>query len=303
MEINTKERRIVFLLVILCLLPPIVLGMKLPPAPLGTADAVFNYIEEEPKENAPKENAGAIIVLALDFGPGTAAENRPQAKLMIEHLLRKRIPFALTSIYVLASPFLQELPLEIIKELKEEMPDETWSYGTDWVNFGYLPGGFMEVQSLARSKDWWAHLKTDASGNVLSELPIMQSLKSIKDVRSLVQITGLVGTFSAWLQFFQVKGHIPVMLHGCTSITIPDAYMYYASGQMHGLFEGIAGAAWYEHRLNTVFQDRKIDSAQRINTGTSFAQILVVALVIIGNLTLAIQWIRKRGSKRGGVHD
>jgi hypothetical protein len=288
-ESNTKERRIVFLLVILCLLPPIVLGMKLPPAPLSTADTAFNYIEKE-----PEAGKGHVVVVAVDFGPGTAAENKPQAKVIIEHLLRKRIPFALTSIYVLATPFLQELPLEIIEELREEMPDESWEYGRDWVNLGYLPGGFMEVQSLARAKDWRIHLKTDAAGNVLSELPIMESLKSIRDVRGLVQITGLIGTFSAWLQFFQIKGHIPVMLHGCTSITIPDAYMFYASGQMHGLFEGIAGAAWYEHRMNEAFPERVIDSAQSINTGTSFAQILVVLLVLLGNAGLIFKWMRRR---------
>lgn len=297
-SINTqKERRIIFLLVILCLLPPIVWGIKLPPAPLGTSDAIFDYIQSE-----PEPNKGTVMVLALDFGPGTAAENKPQAKLVIEHLLRKRIPFALTSIYVLASPFLQELPLEIIEELKKELPDEHWEYGKDWVNFGYLPGGFMEVQSLARAKDWWSHLKTDANGNILSELPIMQSLKNIQNVRALAQITGLVGTFSAWLQFFQTKNHTPVMLHGCTSITIPDAYMYYASKQMNGLFEGIAGAAWYEHRMNQILPDRTIDSAQSVNTGTSFAQILVIVLVVVGNATLLAQWFRKKPpSKRSGV--
>lgn len=289
MEANTKERRIVFLLVLLCLLPPIMLGIKLPPAPLSTADKAFFHIEE-----SFHESKGNFVVIAIDFGPGTAAENKPQAKVVIEHLLRKRIPFALTSIYVLASPFLQELPLEIIESLKEELPDEKWEYGVDWVNFGYLPGGFMEVQSLARSKDWWSHLKTDAEGNILSELPVMQTLKSIKDVNSLIQITGLTGTFSAWLQFFQIKGHIPIMIHGCTSITIPDAYMFYASGQMHGLFEGIAGAAWYEKSLSSKYPNRIIDSAQAINTGTSFAQILVIVLVISGNAGLLIRWIKRR---------
>jgi hypothetical protein len=290
MNYNLKERRIVFLAVILCLLPPIILGITLPPAPMGTADSAFYHIEQNMDEHK-------TVIIAVDFGPGTAAENKPQAKLMIEHLLRRKIPFALTSIYVLASPFLQELPLEVISELKEEMPDADWEYGKDWVNLGFLAGGFIEVQNLAKSKNWWTHLKTDAEGNVLSELPIMKSLKSIKDVSSLVQITGLTGTFSAWLQFFQVSGHTPKMLHGCTSITITDAYMFYASGQMNGLFEGIAGAAWYEHLLDKAFPERTMSTAQIVNTGTSFAQILVMALVVFGNLKLFSGWLRRRKAR------
>jgi hypothetical protein len=232
--------------------------------------------------------------VAVDFGPGTAAENKPQTKLVIEHLMRKRIPFALASIYVLAAPFLQELPQEVAAQLENEYPGEKWLYGTDWVNFGYMPNGLISVQSLAKSKDWWTYLKFDADGNSVAELPLMKKVRSIHDISTLVQITGLQGVFSVWLQFFQSGGYTPALVHGCTSITIPEAYIYFSSGQIRGFFEGIAGAAWYEFKLGQQYPDRVIDSAQAVNTGTSFAQLLVFCLVIIGNAILLVKWVKAK---------
>lgn len=288
MKSKSGERRIVFLLVVLCLLPPVVMGVRLQPAPMKTAESTFSYM------NGLKREDEKVVFVAVDFGPGTAAENKPQTKLVIEHLMRKRIPFLVGTIYVLASPFLQELPREVAAQLEEEMPGEKWEYGRDWVNVGFMPNGLISVQSLAKSKDWWDYLKFDADGNSVSELPLMSSVKSIKDVSTLVQITGLQGVFSVWLQFFQTTSYTPAMVHGCTSITIPEAYIYFSSGQIRGFFEGIAGAAWYEHKLKELYPKRVIDSAQAVNTGTSFAQLLVFALVFVGNSMLLVRWVRSR---------
>ncbi|HMO17994.1 MAG TPA: hypothetical protein PKA63_11925 [Oligoflexia bacterium] len=300
MKNRNFERRIIYFLLVLVILVPIVSGVRLKPAPMKTANVTFEYIDSlgvkvsdtNPEIKRSETKPGAVV-LALDFGPGTAAENKPQAKLVIEHLMRKRIPFVLTSIYVLAAPFLQQLPLEIAEALEAEMPGEKWVYGKDWVNIGFMPNGIISIQSLAKSKDWWGYLKFDVEGRSISELPIMQNIKSIHDISTLVQITGLQGVFSAWLQFFQIDGAVPVLIHGCTSITIPEAYNFFTSGQLRGFFEGIAGAAWYEQRLYQEYPDRKIDAAMVVNTGTSFAQLFVFGMVIFGNLLLLISVVKR----------
>ncbi len=276
------ERYVVFGLIVIVLSVPLILKVEQRPAPVRTAEDAYSYLENT-------ENIKGVLV-AIDFGPGTSAENKPQAKLIIEHLMRKRIPFALTTLYVLAVPYLKELPLEVAAELSKENPSEVWEYGKDWVNFGYLPSGTLQLQALSKSDNWVEYLKFDAFGAPMSEVLVMEKFKTISDISALVELTGLQGLLSVWLQYFQTSKHTPKFIHGCTSISIPDAFAFYTSGQLVGLFEGIAGAAWYEEKLAESIPSRTLSFAQSVNTGVSFAQILVIVLVVLGNFKGYFKW-------------
>ena len=279
-RMDKLDRRYIFLFVAISLMIPLVLGVSLRPAEMATAKAFFDKVQS--LEPAP----GKIVLISADWGPGTLAENRPQTMLVMEHLMRKRIPFALISVYVLASPFLRETPEAVARQLEQEFPGERWEYGKDWVNLGYQPNSLIMVEGLAKSSDWHQHLKADANGASLQDLPLMQDVRSIRDVLALMEFTGLQGVFNLWLQYFQTEGYRPPFLHGCTSVTIPEAFIYYASNQIVGLFEGIAGAAYYELLLDQHYETRNANVAIRVNTGLSFAQLLVIFLIVLGNLSL-----------------
>lgn len=276
--------RIIYVLVALALLIPYVSDIRLPPAPMAAANDTFATID------ALKPEPGKIVVIAADFGPGTFGENRPQAELAIEHLMRKRIPFALMSLYQLASPTLKELPLKVAARLQEQNPGESWVYGKDWVNFGYQANGGLALQSFGRATDIREVQASDAFGIPLSELAVMEGVRTIRDVRLLIHITGLVGVFNTWLQFFRTEGYSPPMLHGCTSISIPDAYIYYSSKQILGFFEGIGGAAWYDKMMTDKFGERP-DVAKGVNTGLAFAQLIILFLILVGNI---VHFARRR---------
>ena len=271
------DPRVVYLFVALALALPMIKGVSLKPVRMEAAESFYNTLEALPS------NSDKAVMLVLDWGPGTFAENGPQSKITMEHLFRKRIPFILTSIYAQASPTLQELPLEVVSELKKEMPNENWEYGKDWINIGFQAGGWQSIQSLASSEDFHQILKTDVRGIPIAELPMMNKIHTIKDIQMLVQITSLVGTFNAWLQFFRTDKYKPEMLHGCTSITIPEAYLYYSSKQILGFFEGVAGAAWYDELLNKNFPMRK-EQAKGINTGLAIAQMVILFFIALGNI-------------------
>ena len=209
------DRRLIYLFVAVSLSIPLILEWRLPPAPMPTADRFFEVVEQ--LEPSPEK----IVLIASDWGPGTQAENREQTKIAIEHLMRKRIPFAMISVYTLATPFLEEVPREVAKRLSAEHDGQTWEYGKDWVNFGFQPGGYLMVEGLAKAKNWHEHLKTDVNGTPLEDIEVMKGVKSIRNVELLMEFTGLVGVFNYWLQFFQVEGYSPKFVHGCTSITIP----------------------------------------------------------------------------------
>jgi hypothetical protein len=285
-KIGKIDRRIVYMLVIVALSIPLVLKIQLPPAKMDTAESYFNQIESLRAEDG-------IVLIAADWGPNTLGENLPQTRVTIEHLMRRRIPFALITIYSLGSPFLDQLPRDIAQELQSEMPDEKWEYGIDWVNWGYRIQPSVMIQGLAKSDDLHEYLKADAYGSPISSIPVMKNIKTIKDITLLVEITGLSGALSAWIQFFQGEDYRPPFVHGCTSITIPEAYIFYSSKQLIGLFEGIAGAAWYDKILKEHFPNRTDQTTQIINSSLAFAHLIIIFMIILGNVSVLLQRRKK----------
>lgn len=272
------DPRIIYLLVAIALAIPLTLGVKLPPAAMPAADAFFREVEKL----IPGQ--GRLVLVAMDWGPGTTAENEPQTKVAIEHLLRRRVPFAVVTLYAQGAPMLRTVPVDVIADLEKELPGEKWTYGVDWVNLGYQPQSSLFIRSFASSKDLHELLKTDAHGTPISEIPLMKEIRTPDRVQMLMEFTGLVGVFNSWLQFFRTERFKPSFVHGCTSITIPDAYLFFASKQITGFFEGIAGAAWYDRLLKQAYPTRRADYATPVNSGLAFAQLIILALIVLGNV-------------------
>ena len=294
-KLDRIDSRVIYFFVALAIGTPLVTHYSLPPNRMPAAQAYYDQIEKL------TEQKGKIVLISADWGPGGIAENRPQTELAIEHLLRRRIPFAMISTYPLATPFLESLPQQSAHKLERELPSEKWEYGVDWVNLGYRPNGFLMIQGLAKATDLHTVLEVDANGTPVADIPLMKNIHTIRDISMLIEVTGLVGVFNNWIQFFQTQDYRPPFLHGCTSITIPEAYNFFAAGQIVGLHEGIAGAASYELYLNEAFPNRVSGDAIRNNTSIAIAQILIVVLVVLGNFGSLGRWIggRMTGDVRG----
>ena len=91
------------------------------------------------------------------------------------------------------------------------------------------------------------------------------------------------------------------MAHGCTAITIPEAYEYMEAGQITGLFEGIAGAAAYNELLERDRDptDPPASPVARIHmTSQMIAHILILIFVALGNIGI---FMRRRARHQGGA--
>lgn len=277
-SIDNIDRRIVYIFVALALSIPLLLKVELPPAKMDTAQSAFSVIDKL----APEKG---IVLISADWGPNTYGENEPQTRAAIEHLMRRRIPIALITIYSLATPYLDQIPRAVAKDLEAEFPGQRWEYGKDWVNLGFRIQPAVMIQGLAKTKDIADYFKTDAYGTSLASLPAMQGIKSIEDISLFVETTGLSGILSLWIGYLQGATYRPPFIHGCTSISIPDSYNYFASGQLVGLFEGIAGAAWYDKLLTDTYPKRSDQTTQLINSSLAFAHLIIIALIILGNVS------------------
>jgi len=274
-------RRLIYLAVILSVFIPLAFKIAIPPARLKSAEAIKSIVERLPSDS--------FALLFFDFGPSTRAENEPQAEGILEHLLRRRVRVAIFTLLPLAEGFLKSVPERVIKRLEAEMPGEKWVYGVDWINMGYRIGDALFLQGLAKSEDIPKYLGKDFSGLKVSDLKVFANVRTLRDIGIVGQFSGVVGIFDAYIQFLQQGGYIPKIIHGCTSITIPEAYIYLDSGQLKGVLEGLSGAAWYSKLLKDSFTKREPDQALLSNTALGVSQLLVLILIALGNLNMFLK--------------
>jgi len=274
----SQGRRFIYLLMIVAVAVPVLFGVSQRPSRLVSAERMYSVID------TLSVSPGDVAMVWLDFGPNTVAENGPQASVIIEHLFRRRIPVIVLSQYQQSEGLLRRIPQEIATTLEAESPGQTWRYGEAWINAGFKPGGSVTIQALVKSPDISRFLGRDVTGMPITQYPVFASIGGVERVKLVAQVTGLVGVFDTIVQFFQKNGYRPTLVHGCTSITIPEAYIFLDSGQLHGLLEGIAGAAWYSEVLREHFP-RSINQKLLVtNTALSAAHIMIIALIIFGNI-------------------
>ncbi len=291
--LDRVDRRIIYGFVMLALLIPIVWGKALPPAKMESARKYFETID------SLESRDDRIVFLALDWGPSTQAENGPQTEATMEQLMRKRVKFALVSYIYMAEPFMRNMPRKVADRLEAESramgKNEKWEYGKDWVNIGYKPGMQIILQQVSKTEDIRDVFKTDANGELLKNIPCMQKISRFEQIPMLAEFTGMVGVFNLWVQFFQSEKHRPKMVHGCTSITIPEAYIYLDSGQLSGLLEGVAGAAYYSKLLG--YTAKKPNAAMKNMTALSVAHFVIIFFIFLGNLGMFIKQARARNAR------
>lgn len=269
-----SSKNIIYLLVFLTVAIPIWLNLSVRPIKMKAAGKMYQLIENLPQDK--------LAILSLDYTPSTIAENEPQFEVLFEHLLRKKIPVVLMTTIPLASPFLRSSSDKVFTRLAAE--NLNFKYGTDYIILGYRPARHLFFQALSKSSDITRFLNNDVNGTSLDGYPIFKNKNTIKDISFVANITGLVGVFDSFVQFLTTEDYKPFLGHGCTSITIPDAYIYLDSGQLSGLLEGVSGASWYSKLLDDKYPQRLTDGSKAINTALGFAQGLILFLILIGNL-------------------
>ena len=194
------DRRVIYLLVFIGLSIPLIAGQTMRPAEMKESITAFSRIEKIAEQENP------FVLVAMDWGPSTSAENLPQTHVMLEHIMRRQVPFALISVLPYAKPYMESLPEEILKDIQKDSPEINYVYGKDWVDFGYQPNFSLMVNQLAKA-DFHEFPGTDAKGNKLSDLELTKKFRSIHDLSGLIEVTGLSGAMDMWIQLFNRDGY------------------------------------------------------------------------------------------------
>jgi hypothetical protein len=180
---------------------------------------------------------------------------------------------------------------QLIDELIEvEFPDKV--YGEDWIHLGYKAGNQGLINTLL--SDFKAMYTTDLAGTAIDDFPMMAGIRSLRDFDLILGMgSGFPGT-KEWVQFAGDPGDIPVG-GGTTAVMAPLLYPYYPK-QMVGFMGGLQGAAEYEFALAKVYpeyEDRSRIASTSMGPQVT-AHLVIVAFVIIGNITYLAERRRRR---------
>jgi len=268
-RIAKVDRRIIFLLVGLAAIIPLLFPIGLPVDITQPVKSVYDTIEALPE--------GSIVVVSVDYDPGSEAELFPATLAFIDHCFRKNLRVYMMGLWPAGIP----LGNIVFEELA---PKYNKVYGVDYINVGYKPGGAVMLLSLGRNVA--DVVATDYAGVPIDSFPLGKAVKSAGDM-------SVVMTFSAgdpgilhWIIYFNARFGTTIC-GATTAISAPRQYQYLASGQLTGLLGGLKGAAEYETLVK-----RKGRATAGMDS-QSIVHVLIVIFIIIGNIILIYERRKK----------
>jgi hypothetical protein len=260
LRLQQIDRRIIYAAVAVLVAIPLYIHFDFRAIPTRPVISLYDKIESLPPDK--------LVIISSDWGPDILAECRPQFRCLIEHMMRRRLKFAVMT------------PLPEGVGLAQAVCDDLaakygYVYGKDYVNWGYLPAYALAIIGLV--KDIPGTISSDYQATPLADLPAMNGVTSIKDSVSMcLCVTGSAswGYWTTWV-YGQIRTPIGV---GVTGIIAPEIFPYLDSGQVSGLMAGMKGAAEYEDLLGERLQGFKAMKSQNM------AHLLVILLIILGNI-------------------
>lgn len=277
--IGRLDRRIVYLGLLVLTLMPLVFRWSLP-----------LYVTEPPKrlhETIEALPTDRLVLISSDWDAGSQAESRPQLMAVVRHLIRRGIKFAVLSIGYPTSPQLSQDTVQ--QAIQLEGAEGRYRYGTEWLNLGYK---FPDDPWLrAFTNDLSSAVKEDWESRPLSEFPLMHGVRKFGPKGQISMVLDVTGqdTIKFWYQYLSPTG-VKIGL-ACTAVMAPEQYAFLDSGQLSGLLTGMKGAAEYEQILNAP------GSGMPGMAGQSFAHLYILILIVLGNLSVLMGWMRRRRAR------
>lgn len=254
------DRRIIFLVIGLCTLLPLLFPVGLPIKISSEVRGVYDHIESLPERS--------VFLLSIDFDPASKPELYPQAVSLLRHAFRKNLRVVTMTLWVSGTGMADQIVTQVAKEMGKE-------YGTDYAFLGWSPGGNAVIINMGQSLS--SAFPSDYGGRPTKDLPLLDGVRSLKDVHYMVSLGAGRPGVEEWYVFGKDKYKFELG-GGCTGVMAPGLYPLLRSGQINGLIGGLRGAAEYESLIGQKGQAVAGMDAQ------SATHIAIIVLVIICNV-------------------
>lgn len=263
------DRRVLYGLMFVVCAIPFVKAIPLPVPVTSETRGLYHAIEECPRDK--------VVLVDCAWDQGSLSENKGQTVSVMEHMFRRGVKFIIISIDVpLAPPFAEQSAQEAARNVEREYGIKP-EYGEDWASLGYMRGGFVVMQLLA--KDFRQAFPRDrVLGKDLADLPVTRSVRDVDDIHMVYCITYQPN--EQWISFVHGTYGTHVAF-GCAAIVSSNFYPYLDSGQLVGMLAGVRGAAEYEVLVESPGLGSKLIVPQ------AFGHVLIVVFVLMGNIGYA----------------
>ncbi len=258
------DRRIVFILVALAVIIPSLLNVSFPITVSQPTRSTYEYIEAMPP--------GSTLMIGFNYGPSSFAELHPMAKAVLHHCFRKKIR-------VIGMTLLAEGATLGDKMLKGVAEETGAVYGEDYVYLGFRPGATQVLLGMGTAID--SVYEADYAKTPLAEIPMMADITNYEQIDLVLDLAS--GSSTEWWVIYTNTRYNQQIAAGVTGVIVSQMYPYLQTKQLIGLMPGLLGAAEYEKLIGKPAKGTEGMSIQ------SFAHLLVVALVILGNIAFFIQ--------------
>ena len=260
-SLKALDRRYIFLLIGMAAILPLIFPLGLP---LGVTQPSLDLYD---KVESLKE--GSIVLLTFDYYPSTLPETEPMSYAALRQLFKKNIKvITVTTIPLGALSVMESVVKNVAREYRKE-------YGVDYVNLGYKYG--YQAVMLGMGRRIADIFPTDAYGNKLETLPLMQRVKNYKEI-DFIFIVSDNATVDYWVSLVNAQFGTP-MGAGVTAVMAPKCYSYLQTKQLVGLLGGMKGAAEYEKLSSNPGR------AMRGMDSQSIIHFAIIFFVVLGNIS------------------
>jgi len=261
---NLVDRRVVFIFVGAAVILPFFMTIEQPirvsPEVQSLYDAVMAL------------KPGSKVLVSFDYDPPSAPELQPMAESFFALCIERDLKIIIMGLWP-QGPQQADMAMQTILHEKG-FAGKSWKYGTDYVNLGYQAGNEFVIQRMGGDIESMFH--NDFYGTPYDSLPLVRNVKNFSNIAFAFNLSaGYPGT-QEWVQV-AVDRYGLKMGAGNTAVQAPAMYPYLRAGQLHGLLGGLNGAAEFEKVTN------RIAKGTRFMVSQSFAHVVVIAFIIIGN--------------------
>ena len=236
----------------------------------------FNTVNEIP--------TGKAVLVAADFDSSLYGEMNWVMQPLLTHLMSRNIPIAYLSTNSVGATLMNQSLAQIAKDNPAYAPDQL-------IDFGYLAGGSIAMQSLAQ--DPQTTLKYTVEIASPWESDPLKSVKKLSDFGSIIVITENPDTARYWIE--QVRsaiGDTPLLVVSSAQAA-PLVQPYYDSGQIEGFLSGTNSAIAYSALIDQTL------SAQSHLTSYQAVLLLVILIILVGGIVSLITYRPADPNKKG----
>lgn len=251
------DRKVIFLLIALATLIPLLFPMGLPIRVSSEVEKVYNYMESLPE--------GSVFLLSMDFDPASKPELYPMAMALLRHAFKKNFKVIGMTLWVTGTGMAEEVLSNVAHEMGKEK-------GVDYVFLGFAPGGSTVILNMGQ--DIYATFPRDHYRNRIANLPMMKSIRTLRDVDYVISLAAGSPGIESWYLFGKEKYSFELG-GGCTAVSAAGLYPLLDTGQINGLMGGLRGAAEYETLIS---RKGKAVGGMDAQSATHMAIILLIIL-------------------------